>query len=62
MAPFNTEKEWKTVRVDFNKLAQSPYFGKKVPFDPKTILMIAFSATAKEYPIDIDLKNIHLVK
>lgn len=35
MAPFNTGKEWNTVRVNFDKLAQSPYFGKKVPFDPK---------------------------
>lgn len=62
MAPFTSSKEWKTVSIPFSDFKQSPYFGTKMDLDLKTIKMFCISATGKAYPIDLDIKNIHLVK
>jgi hypothetical protein len=62
MATFNTTKDWQTVRVPFTDFKQSPYYGKKLQLDLKTIKMFCFSATGKAYTIDLDIKNIHFVK
>lgn len=62
MAPFTSSKEWKTIRIPFSDFKQSPFFGTKIDLNLKTIKMFCVSATGKAYPIDLDIKNIHLVK
>ena len=43
-------------------MKQSPYFGKQIALDLKTITDISFGASGKDYVVDMDLKNIHLVR
>ena len=61
-ASFKADKEWNTVKIPFGELKQSAYFGKQVGFDPTTIKAIIFLAGYKNYDVDFDIKNIHLVK
>ena len=61
-ATFKTTNEWQTVRISFNDIKQSPYFGQKIALDLKTIKSISYTATGKDMDIDLSIKNIHLVK
>lgn len=61
-ATFTAPTEWKTVRIPFTDMKQSPYFGKQIALDLKTITDISFGASGKDYVVDMDLKNIHLVR
>ncbi len=61
-ASFTAPTEWKTVRIPFTDMKQSPYFGKQIALDLKTITDISFGASGKDYLVDMDLKNIHLVR
>ena len=61
-APFVTSKDWQTIKIPFSDLKQNQYYGKQIPLDLKTIKVISFSASGKDYDIDFDLRNIHLVK
>lgn len=56
---FKTSGEWQTVTIEFNKLEQSPYFGKKISLDLKTITSICFEAT-EQMNVNLDIKNIRL--
>ncbi len=61
-AQFRPAKDWQTIRIPVSDIKQSTKFGKQIPLDLKTIRVISFCAAGKDYPIDLDLKNIHLVK
>ena len=61
---FKATKDWQTIKISFDDFKQSPYYGKQIPLDLKTIKAISYTAstTGTGYDIDLDLKNIHLVK
>jgi imidazolonepropionase-like amidohydrolase len=61
-APFTATKDWKTIKIPVSDLKQSPYYGKAIPLDLKTIQVVSFTATGKDYDINLDIKNIQLVK
>jgi len=61
-ATFKPAKEWKTVRVNFSDMKQNTYYGKQIALDLKTIEAINFDMSYKEADIDLEIKNVHLIK
>ncbi len=61
-ATFKTTHEWQTVKISFDDMKQSPFYGKQIALDLNTIRTISYTASGKDMDIDLSIRNIHLVK